>query len=133
MSQKLTIMLLCLIEPKIHWNRLFPKIESKNMVAIMMVSNSAYIRGPFNFYAGCTCSPFSLLTHLKFPGALDLLRDGGGPLEEPRERLAEVERGLELVVGQHPQQVVQDEDEAAPQHRAVAHLLLDGQPGGGIH
>ena len=34
-------MLLWSIEPKIDWNHLLPTIESKNMVMIMIVSNSA--------------------------------------------------------------------------------------------
>ena len=33
-------MLLWLIEPKIDWNRLLPTIKSRNLVAIMIVSNS---------------------------------------------------------------------------------------------
>ena len=35
------IMLLWSIEPKIDWNRLLPTIESKNLVAIMIISSSA--------------------------------------------------------------------------------------------
>ena len=35
-------MLLWLIEPKIDWNRLLLSIESKNLVAMMIVSNSAF-------------------------------------------------------------------------------------------
>ena len=35
-------MLLRSIQPKLDWNRLLPKIESKNLVAIMIVSNSAW-------------------------------------------------------------------------------------------
>ena len=38
-------MLLWSIEPKIDWNRMLPIIESKNVVAIMIVSNS----GPNRF------------------------------------------------------------------------------------
>ena len=34
-------MLLWLIEPKIGWNRFLMPIESKNLVVIMIVSNSA--------------------------------------------------------------------------------------------
>ena len=34
-----TIMMLWLIEPKINWNRLLLTIESKNLIAIMIVSN----------------------------------------------------------------------------------------------
>ena len=71
-----------------------------------------------------------LISHLEFPGALDLLRERGGPLEETGERIREMKGGLELVVGQHPQQVVQDEHQPAPQHAAVRHALLDGQPDG---
>ena len=37
------IMLLWSIEPKIDCNRLLPTIESKNLVAIMIVSNSALL------------------------------------------------------------------------------------------
>ena len=35
-------MLLWSIEPKLDWNRLLPTIESKNLVAIMIVGNSAF-------------------------------------------------------------------------------------------
>ena len=40
LSYYVTIVLLWWIEPKIDWNRLLPTIESKNLVAIMIVSNS---------------------------------------------------------------------------------------------
>ena len=69
-----------------------------------------------------------MISHLQLPGALDLLRERGGPLEETGEGIREMKGGLELVVGQHPQQVVQDEHQPAPQHAAVRHALLDGQP-----
>ena len=36
------IILLWSIEPKIDWNRLSTRIVSKNLVAIMMVRNSAF-------------------------------------------------------------------------------------------
>ena len=36
-------MLLWLIEPKIDWNQLMQTIESKNVVAIMIVNNSDYM------------------------------------------------------------------------------------------
>ena len=37
-----TIMLLWLIELKIDWNQLLPTIESRNLVAIMIFSNSDF-------------------------------------------------------------------------------------------
>ena len=40
LSFSVTIMVLWLIEPKINWNQLLPTFESKNRVAIMIVSNS---------------------------------------------------------------------------------------------
>ena len=44
LSHYVTITQLWSIEPKIDWNPLLPTIESKNLVAIMIVSNSAYER-----------------------------------------------------------------------------------------
>ena len=79
---------------------------------------------------GCVPRWRDRISHLELPGALDLLRERGGPLEEAGEGIREMKGGLELVVGQHPQQVVQDEHQPAPQHAAVRHALLDGQPEG---
>ena len=77
---------------------------------------------------GCVPRWRDLISHLQLPGALDLLRERGGPLEQTGQGVREMKGGLELVVGQHPQQVVQDEHQPAPQHAAVRHALLDGQP-----
>ena len=40
------MMLLWSIEPKINWNRLLPTIESKNLLVLMILSNSG------KFYSG---------------------------------------------------------------------------------
>ena len=51
------IMLLWSIEPKIEWNRLLTTIESKNLVGIMILSNSAtfvtYLRASLGFMTRC--------------------------------------------------------------------------------
>ena len=47
-----TFMLLWSIRPKIDWNQLLPTIESKNVVSIMIVSNSASDIGASAMFTG---------------------------------------------------------------------------------
>ena len=55
----------------------------------------------------------------QFPRALDLLRLLRGPLEQAREGVREVQGRLQLVVRQHPQEVVQDDHQATAKDGAV--------------
>ena len=50
---------------------------------------------PMDLRDCCSAGKNMSLPHLQFPGALHLLGERGGPLEEPRERVGKVEGGLE--------------------------------------